>query len=169
MEEIFLAFCDAAKKGSKTCTDKTLKKICTDCQIYNKVLNANSVDIAFRKHVGNQKLDVDFSSFLRFIEGALGEAYAASKNISLEAAVAEIKEKIMKGNPKAHGATQVSSDAATARLTDVKGYTGAHRERFDLETGKGKGIEGREYVMDDKAAAGYVSGYKGKDTYDKTH
>ncbi|TGZ59456.1 hypothetical protein CRM22_009070 [Opisthorchis felineus] len=167
MEEIFLAFCDAAKKGSKTCTDKTLKKICTDCQIYNKNLNANSVDIAFRKHVGNQKLDVDFNSFVRFIEGTLAEAYAKSKSISQEQAVAEIKEKILHGNPKAHGATKVSSDAATARLTDVKGYTGAHKERFDLETGKGKGIEGREYVMDENAAAGYVSGYKGKDTYDQ--
>ncbi|OON13373.1 p25-alpha, partial [Opisthorchis viverrini] len=114
----------------------------------------------FDKRVGSDER-------LRFIEGALGEAYAKSKNISVEQAVAEIKEKIMQGNPKAHGATKVSSDAATARLTDVKGYTGAHKERFDLETGKGKGIEGREYLMDQNAAAGYVSGYKGKDTYDQ--
>ncbi|KAF8564694.1 hypothetical protein P879_09347 [Paragonimus westermani] len=169
MEEIFLAFCDASKKGSKTCTDKTLKKICTDCQIYNKLLNANSVDIAFRKHVGNQKLDVDFGGFQRFIDGALGEAYAASKKITQEQAAVEIREKILKGYPKGHGSTQISTDATTARLTDVKGYTGAHKERFDLETGRGKGIEGREYVMDEKAAAGYVSGYKGKDTYDAAH
>ncbi|THD28010.1 Tubulin polymerization-promoting protein [Fasciola hepatica] len=169
MEEIFLAFCDSCKKGSKTATDKTVKKICTDCQIYNKNLNANLVDIALRKHIGNQKLDMDFNSFVRFIEGHLGEAYAASKKIELQKAVEEIKGKIMQGNPKAHGATQVSSDAATARLTDVKGYTGAHKERFDMETGKGKGIEGREYIADENAQAGYVGGYKGKDTYDKTH
>lgn len=32
----------------------------------------------------------------------------------------------------------------------------------------GKGIEGR-VDRDDKAAEGYVGGYKGKDTYDKKH
>ncbi|CAL8079620.1 unnamed protein product [Calicophoron daubneyi] len=169
MEEVFLAFCDAAKKGSKTATDKTLKKICTDCQLYNKNLNANLVDIALRKHVGNQKTDMDFNSFQRFIDGAFGEAYAQSKKITVEQAAAEIRDKISKGAPKGHGTTATSSDAATARLTDVKGYTGAHKERFDLESGKGKGIEGREYVMDKNAQEGYVGGYKGKGTYDKTH
>ena len=53
------------------------------------------------------------------------------------------------------------------RLTDTSKYTGSHKERFD-ESGKGKGIEGR-VDRDDKAAEGYVGGYKGKDTYDKTH
>lgn len=52
------------------------------------------------------------------------------------------------------------------RLTDVKGYTGAHKERFDAETGKGKGAEGREERADN---TGYVGGYKGAGTYDKTH
>lgn len=51
------------------------------------------------------------------------------------------------------------------RLTDTTKYTGAHKERFDAE-GKGKGKEGREDAHDDQ---GYVGGYKGKDTYDKTH
>lgn len=53
----------------------------------------------------------------------------------------------------------------TDRLTDTAGYTGAHKERFD-ESGKGKGKEGREDTAD---TSGYVSGYKGKNTYDKTH
>ncbi|CAH8478546.1 unnamed protein product [Heterobilharzia americana] len=100
----------------------------------------------------------------------MAEEYAKHKNMSPADAAQEIKDKIINtGGPKAHGATSVSKDAATSRLTDVKSYTGAHKERFDLETGKGKGIEGREYVMDEKAASGYVGGYKGKDSYDKTH
>lgn len=49
------------------------------------------------------------------------------------------------------------------RLTDTKLYTGAHKERFD-ESGKGKGIEGRENVTDN---SGYVGAYKGSGTYDK--
>lgn len=49
------------------------------------------------------------------------------------------------------------------RLTDTSKYTGSHKERFD-ESGKGKGIEGREETTDN---SGYVSGYKGAGTYDK--
>lgn len=52
---------------------------------------------------------------------------------------------------------------AVDRLTDTSKYTGTHKERFD-ESGKGKGIAGRE-VMNDNT--GYVSGYKGAGTYDK--
>ena len=53
------------------------------------------------------------------------------------------------------------------RLTDTSKYTGSHKERFD-ESGKGKGLEGRVDV-DKQAASGYVGGYKGMDSYDKTH
>lgn len=52
-------------------------------------------------------------------------------------------------------------------MTDTSKYTGSHKERFD-ESGKGKGLEGRK-DHDANAAEGYVGGYKGKDTYDKTH
>ncbi len=52
---------------------------------------------------------------------------------------------------------------AVDRLTDASKYTGSHKERFDKD-GKGKGIEGRKDV-DKNAAAGYVSGYKNKDSY----
>ncbi|CAI2724487.1 unnamed protein product [Schistosoma spindalis] len=170
MEKIFYDFCDTVKKGSRTATDKTIKKICTDCNIYTKSFNANAVDIAFCKHLKSAKKDVDFSDFVRFVEGAMAEEYAKQKNISTTDASNEIKNKIISSSgPKSHGATQASKDSATSRLTDVKGYTGSHKERFDAETGKGKGIEGREYVMDEKAASGYVGGYKGKNTYDKTH
>lgn len=52
-------------------------------------------------------------------------------------------------------------------MTDTSTYTGSHKERFD-ESGKGKGLEGRK-DYDANASEGYVGGYKGKDTYDKTH
>lgn len=48
-------------------------------------------------------------------------------------------------------------------LTDTAKYTGAHKERFD-DSGKGKGIDGREYRQDDK---GYVTGYKGDGTFEE--
>jgi hypothetical protein len=55
--------------------------------------------------------------------------------------------------------------AVVDRLTDTKGYTGSHKERFD-ESGKGKGMEGR---MDKQDNSGYVGNYKGAGTFDKTH
>ena len=48
-------------------------------------------------------------------------------------------------------------------MTDTSQYTGSHANRFD-ESGKGKGIDGRE---ERAANDGYVGNYKGKDTYDK--
>ena len=59
---------------------------------------------------------------------------------------------------------------AVDRLTDTSKYTGSHKERFD-ESGKGKGLEGRYHTdpLTQQAMQGYVGGYKGKDSYDKTH
>ena len=54
-----------------------------------------------------------------------------------------------------------SKDDVVNRLTDAKGYTGAHKERFD-ESGKGKGIEGRS---DRANNSGYVQGYKNEGTH----
>ena len=53
--------------------------------------------------------------------------------------------------------------ANVRRLTDPRLYTGSHRERFD-EEGRGRGLEGREYIVDD---SGYVQGFK-KDDADET-
>ncbi|VDK82870.1 unnamed protein product [Dibothriocephalus latus] len=69
--------------------------------------------------------DVDYKGFVEFLEGRLAKAYANAKGIE-------------------HDAAKASSDPATARLTDVKNYTGAAKERFDPATGKGKGKLGRE-------------------------
>lgn len=44
-------------------------------------------------------------------------------------------------------------------------FAGSHKERFGAD-GKGKGLEGREEIIEDD---GYVVGYTNKDTYDKDH
>jgi len=53
------------------------------------------------------------------------------------------------GPGKARSATLGGSPAkkkgdVLSRLTDPKNYTGAHKSRFDAETGKGKGLAGRD-------------------------
>ena len=57
---------------------------------------------------------------------------------------------------------KVAKTAAVDRLTDASRYTGSHKERFD-ESGKGKGREGREELVDN---TGYVGAYKNAGTYD---
>ncbi|VDM33485.1 unnamed protein product [Hydatigera taeniaeformis] len=145
LEEKFLLFCDFVRKGSTTATDKTIKRIFTDGGIYCKGMDPNRVDIEFRGFVGNTKRDVDFKGFVEFLEGRLAKTYAAAKGIEDQAeAAATLKSLVENATPQLHGATKTSTDATTARLTDVKGYTGSAKERFDLSTGKGKGKAGRE-------------------------
>jgi hypothetical protein len=59
----------------------------------------------------------------------------------------------------------VANASNVARMTDTSKYTGAHKERFD-DSGKGKGVAGREDRHDN---TGYVGQYKGAGTYDKKH
>ncbi|CAH8531954.1 unnamed protein product [Schistosoma turkestanicum] len=143
LKQSFLAFCNFVKKGSTTATDKTLKKICTDCQIYSKKLDANRVDIEFRAHIGSAKRDVDFPGFVSFLEGRLAKVYATANDIDQQTAINELKRKIAETSPAIHGGTKISSDPTISRLTDVKTFTGSHKERFDVETGKGLGKAGR--------------------------
>lgn len=56
----------------------------------------------------------------------------------------------------------MAKTATVERLTDASRYTGSHKERFD-ESGKGRGREGREELVDD---TGYVGAYKNAGTYD---
>lgn len=57
---------------------------------------------------------------------------------------------------------KVDKAAAVGRLTDTSRYTGSHKERFD-DSGKGKGREGREELVDN---TGYVGAYKNAGTFD---
>ncbi|KAK4468354.1 hypothetical protein MN116_008147 [Schistosoma mekongi] len=143
LKQSFLSFCNFVKKGSTTATDKTIKKICTDCQIYSKKLDANRVDIEFRGYIGSTKRDVDFPGFVSFLEGRLAKVYASANGIEQEEAVVVLKRKIAEASPAIHGGTKISSDPTTSRLTDVKTFTGSHKERFNAETGKGLGKAGR--------------------------
>ncbi|KAK7079323.1 hypothetical protein SK128_021127 [Halocaridina rubra] len=87
---------------------------------------------------------------------------AKSKKIDVK----DIKSKLQDcGAPGTSGTTSVVKSSAIDRLTDTKKFTGSHKLRFD-STGRGKGIAGRKDVPD---TSGYVTGYKNKNTYDKSH
>jgi hypothetical protein len=167
LQESFYAFCNASKAGSKAATDKTVKKIFTDCKFFGKALTQAEMDIKLRKVMGNKAKEADLAMFEAFLK-EVAPAYGKDHSCTPEEAVAQMKEKISSTGPGQTGVTKASGDAATQRLTDVAGYTGAHKERFDAESGKGKGIEGR-VDRDAHAAAGYVGNYKNAGAYDQSH
>ncbi|XP_075246172.1 tubulin polymerization-promoting protein family member 2-like [Convolutriloba macropyga] len=73
----------------------------------------------------------------------------------------KVRQAIISKAPGLNTNINMSRDDVVNRLTDTRGYTGTHKERFDAE-GKGKGIDGRE---ERAANSGYVSGYKNQGTY----
>ncbi|CAL8083833.1 unnamed protein product [Calicophoron daubneyi] len=115
----FEAFCNFVKKGSNTATDKTLKKICTDCKIYGKGVDANRVDIEFRAFIGNTKRYVDYEEFVRFLDTRLAKVYATAHNITPEEAAVELRQKISSTTPAAHGATGWGSSVVSEAITDM--------------------------------------------------
>ncbi|KAF2903479.1 hypothetical protein ILUMI_02713 [Ignelater luminosus] len=99
---------------------------------------------------------LSYPQFVKYVD-----ELAKYKKLSSE----EMKIKLTAcGFPGYNQATQAVKVGGVDRLTDTTQYTGTHKERFD-ESGKGKGIAGREDVADDR---GYVTGYHNADTYDET-
>lgn len=132
-------------------SDKWMKQ----AHVIDKKITTTDTGIHFKKLKAMKVSILDYQKFL--------EDLAKTKGVEL----AEIKNKM--ANCGAPGMVSVKSNAkaaeTVARLTDTSKYTGSHKQRFD-ETGKGKGIAGRKDVPE---GSGYVSGYKHKDTFDKTH
>ncbi|KAJ3292453.1 hypothetical protein HDU79_001408 [Rhizoclosmatium sp. JEL0117] len=62
---------------------------------------------------------------------------------------------------KKNGSTSSSKGSVFDRLTDTKGYTGAHKERFNAD-GTGRGLAGR----DAPSLGGGVPTYRGGDVKD---
>ncbi|XP_037086011.1 tubulin polymerization-promoting protein homolog [Pollicipes pollicipes] len=122
--------------------------------VFTKSLTTTDTGIHFGK-LKQKKVGLkDFKTFLADL--------AATKKVDLD----EIQTKLTDcGDPGTKGATKAVTTGAVGRLTDTSRYTGQHKERFD-ETGKGRGIAGREDIHGND---GYVQGYKEKDSYDKTH
>lgn len=93
---------------------------------------------------------------------ALVHQIAESKKSDYDSVVAKMSTV---SGPSTAGTTGVANAAHVAQMTDTSKYTGSHKERFD-ESGKGKGIDGREERANN---SGYVGAYKNEGTYDKKH
>jgi len=155
----FQAFCEFGGKGKTTMTTKNCTKLFKECKIYNKTLTTTDTDIAFSKVKTKGKTEITFDEFCSLLKEV---APKFKKGASADDSLAEMKTKIAQGKPGTAGTTGVSKTGGVAKMTDTSQYTGSHANRFD-ESGKGKGIDGRE---ERAANDGYVGNYKGKDTFD---
>lgn len=122
--------------------------------IDGKSITTTDTAITFNKFKTKK---ITFTEFEKYLD-------EISKSKKLDAGSIRTKLKDC-GAPGTSGTTSVVKSSAVDRLTDTKKFTGSHKLRFDA-TGRGKGIAGRKDVPD---GSGYVSGYKNKNTYDKTH
>uniref|UniRef100_A0A914YMI1 P25-alpha n=1 Tax=Panagrolaimus superbus TaxID=310955 RepID=A0A914YMI1_9BILA len=157
------------KFGSNTATEMTGKnfdKWLKDAGVIDgKIITTTVTGIAFSKVAGPKKR-TNFAETQQVLANVAQEKAQKTKKDAQEE-LDEILEKLSKvDSPQINSAAKTSTDGGVFnRLTDVKKYTGASKERFDAE-GKGKGKEGREDI---KKNTGYVGAYKNADTYDKVH
>uniref|UniRef100_A0AC11EGC5 Tubulin polymerization promoting protein family member 2 n=1 Tax=Ovis aries TaxID=9940 RepID=A0AC11EGC5_SHEEP len=156
----FAVFGESSSSGTEM-NNKNFSKLCKDCGIMDgKTVTSTDVDIVFSKVKAKNARTITFQQFQEAMK-ELGQKRFKGK--SPDEALENIY-KLMEGkDPATTGVTKATTVGGVSRLTDTSKYTGTHKERFD-ESGKGKGIAGREDVTDN---SGYVSGYKGAGTYDK--
>uniref|UniRef100_A0A452HX70 Uncharacterized protein n=2 Tax=Gopherus agassizii TaxID=38772 RepID=A0A452HX70_9SAUR len=158
----FATYGDMAATGNDM-TGKNFSKMLKDCGVMDgKAVTSTDVDIVFNKVKTKGARTINFAEFQQAMKELCGKRFKGkSPEEALQAVYA-----LMEGKEPANvGVTKTTTAGGVDRLTDTSKYTGSHKERFD-ESGKGKGIAGREDVTD---GSGYVGAYKGAGTYDKKH
>ncbi|XP_069383425.1 tubulin polymerization-promoting protein family member 3 [Paralichthys olivaceus] len=165
MEQLLAAFKKFAVHGDTKAMGKELNgknwaKLCKDCKIIDgKNVTATDVDIVFSKVKQKTSRVITYEEFHRALQELAPKRF---KGQSKEEALRSIVALVEGGEPSNAGVTKVAKTAAVDRLTDASRYTGSHKERFN-ESGKGKGREGREELVDN---TGYVGAYKNAGTYE---
>ncbi|NXG30153.1 TPPP3 protein, partial [Dromaius novaehollandiae] len=165
VEEAFRKFAtygDTSASGSDM-TGKNFSKLCKECGVADgKAVTGTDVDIVFNKVKTKGARTITFAQFQQAMKELCGTRF---KGKAPEEALQAVYGLIEGKEPGNVGATRATTAGAVERLTDTSKYTGSHKERFD-ESGKGKGLAGRQEPAD---GSGYVGAYKGAGTYDKTH
>ncbi|XP_045897930.1 tubulin polymerization-promoting protein family member 3-like [Micropterus dolomieu] len=165
MEQLLASFKKFAVHGDTKATGKELNgknwaKLCKDCRIVDgKNVTSTDVDIVFSKVKQKTSRVITYEEFRNALEELAPKRF---KGQSKEEALESIFKLVEGREPTNVGVTKVAKTAAVDRLTDASRYTGSHKERFD-KSGKGKGREGREELVEN---TGYVGAYKNAGTYD---
>ncbi|KAM7405571.1 hypothetical protein PAMP_000012 [Pampus punctatissimus] len=148
------------KASGNELNGKNWNKLCKDCKITDgKNICSTDVDIVFSKVKQKTSRVITYEEFRRALEELAPKRF---KGQSKTEALQSICSLVEGREPSNVGVTKVAKTAAVDRLTDTSRYTGSHKERF-TESGRGKGREGREEIVEN---TGYVGAYKNAGTYD---
>ncbi|XP_075425052.1 tubulin polymerization-promoting protein family member 2 isoform X2 [Ascaphus truei] len=149
-----------SKASGNELTGKNFSKLCKESGIQGSGVTSTDVDIVFSKVKSKGARVITFAQFHEALkELSVKRFHGKSPDEALQA-----MDKLVEGKePGNVGVTKAVAAGAVDRLTDTSKYTGSHKERFD-ESGKGKGIAGREELSDQ---SGYVGAYKGAGTFDE--
>jgi hypothetical protein len=160
LREVFNSFCafgsarnlatgsNSMLNGNPAMDNVKFKKLCKDCQIIDKNVTTTECDIIFSKYTGNAARTIDFDTFTMIFQELAQKKYPAKKPRD---AYHQLLNFMQDKYPKfAPGVTKTETGGVYAyeptavfdRLTNVKGYTGTHKERFNSD-GTGRGIDGR--------------------------
>lgn len=143
---IFMAYCAFGATSSlpEEMDNARFAKLCRECGLVDgRRVTPASVDIAFSSVKDRGKRTIRFEQFIGAL-AAIGKARAPGTEPAV-AVQAVVDAVISAGGPALVGTAGTdTSSGIYARLTDHRGYTGAHKERFDAETGAGRGRSGRD-------------------------
>ncbi|XP_063951022.1 tubulin polymerization-promoting protein family member 2-like [Lytechinus pictus] len=162
LKGVFQKYAAFGRPGqSKDITSKNFSKMMKECDIMDKKVNQTEIDIIFTRAKASPGLKVlTYDKFLTSLKMIAKSKYGSDDEEHFE----KIKNQIrLSSGPSTAGTTSTSTTGKVEHFTDVSKYTGLHRERFEKD-GTGKGKAGREYLVDN---SGYVTGYKGKNTFDE--
>ncbi|KFO86330.1 Tubulin polymerization-promoting protein family member 2, partial [Buceros rhinoceros silvestris] len=155
----FAIYGDTSASGD-TMTGKNFSKMCKECRVMDgKSVTSTDVDIVFNKVKSKGARTITFAEFQEAMKELCTKRF---KGKSPEEALQAVYGLLEGKEPSSAGTTKATKVGAVERLTDTSKYTGSHKERFD-ESGKGKGLAGRQDLTDNSS---YVGAYKGAGTYD---
>ncbi|KAJ3339789.1 Tubulin polymerization-promoting protein member 3 [Gonapodya sp. JEL0774] len=121
-------------------------KFCKEAGLVDgKVVTVTEVDIVFNKVRPPNQRKVDYEGFMRGLE-FISEKRFPSVKTQPERMKMIISEVLESSGPLAKTNVAPTTEATTSvvnRLTDVTGYTGTHKERFNTD-GTGRGRDGRD-------------------------
>ncbi|NXS63312.1 TPPP2 protein, partial [Brachypteracias leptosomus] len=158
----FAIYGDTSASGNDT-TGKNFSKMCKECGVMDgKAVTSTDVDIVFNKVKTKGARTITFDEFQQAMKELCVKHFKGKlPDEALQAVYGLIEGK----EPSSTGTTKTTKAGGVERLTDMSKYTGSHKLHFD-ESGKGKGLAGRQDQTDN---SGYIGAYKGAGTYDQTH
>ncbi|KAJ3031065.1 UNVERIFIED_CONTAM: hypothetical protein HDU68_006653 [Siphonaria sp. JEL0065] len=123
-------------KWAKFARDSTL--------IDNKKITSTDIDIIFNKVKAKNSRRIDWDEFQAAVRLVAEKKYPEKH--AQDAFTQVMYDVCVRAQgPLANKATAVQKDAVLDRLTDVNGYTGSHKNRFD-SAGRGLGLQGRDTI-----------------------